>query len=274
MTASFKTAFLRGTLPLAFVPVLVLVLALLGACASPKSAKSVLEPAADLAPQHGSALVASPWAVASLAAPGATDWRHYRLPGKKPSEFSYQLLDGRAAMSAAANGSASMLRRVVRVEPAQLGQLNFSWKLPDLIEYADLADREFDDSPVRIVLAFDGDRSKFSAKNAMLSELAQLLTGDALPYATLMYVWCNLCPPGTVIENPRTDRIRKLPLESGPAKLNRWLYYERDVKRDFEQAFGEAPGALTSISIMTDTDNTKSTAKAYYGLLKLTLKTP
>ena len=42
------------------------------------------------------------------------------------------------------NGSASMLRRVVRVEPAQLGQLGFSWKLPELIEYADLSDREFD----------------------------------------------------------------------------------------------------------------------------------
>ena len=175
-------------------------------------------------------------------------------------------------MAVAANGSASMLRRVMRVEPAQLGKLNFSWKLPNLIEYADLSDREFDDSPVRIVLAFEGDRSTFSPKNAMLSELAQMLTGDALPYATLMYVWCNVCAPDAVIHNPRTDRIRKLPLESGPAKLNRWLDYERDIKKDFEKAFGEAPGALTSISIMTDTDNTKGRARAYYGALRFVPK--
>lgn len=262
MTSVFKLAVLRFGLAL----LAALTLVLLAACAAPKPAP---ESSPQATPEHGSALVSSPWALASLAEPGATDWLHYRLPGKKPSEFKYLLLDGRSAMAAAANGSASMLRRVVRVEPAHLGKLNFSWKLPDLIEYADLADREFDDSPVRIVLAFDGDRSKFSPKNAMLSELALMLTGDALPYATLMYVWCNVCLPGTVIQNPRTDRIRKLPLESGPAKLNRWLDYERDIRQDFEKAFGEAPGALTSVSIMTDTDNTKSRARAYYGALRL-----
>ena len=252
--------------PLSLLPMLLFSI-LVSACASPP-----IGPVSPVAPEHGSALVASPWASASLATPGAKSWAHYRLPGKKPSEFSYQLVDGRAAMAASSNGSASMLRRVVRVEPAQLGQLGFSWKLPELIEYADLSDREFDDSPVRIVLAFEGDRSRFSAKNARLSELVQLLTGDELPYATLMYVWCNVCVPNEVIQNPRTDRIRKLPLESGPAKLNRWLDYERDVKRDFELAFGEAPGALTSISIMTDTDNTKSSARAYYGPLKFVPK--
>lgn len=122
--------------------------------------------------------------------------------------------------------------------------------------------REFDDSPVRVVLAFEGDRSKFSGKNAMLSELAHVLTGEPLPYATLMYVWCNICEPGSVILNPHTDRIRKLPLESGTDRLNRWISYERNVRTDFVNAFGEEPGALTSISIMTNTDNTKSVAHA------------
>ena len=129
--------------------------------------------------------------------------------------------------------------------------------------------REFDDSPVRVVLAFEGDRSKFSGKNAMLSELAHVLTGEPLPYATLMYVWCNTCEPETVILNPHTDRIRKLPLESGTAKLNRWMDYERSVRDDFVKAFGEEPGLLTSISIMTDTDNTKSMARAWYGTVSL-----
>ena len=238
----------------------------------------LLLPACALTPPNnrhdGAAVADTPWALASADVPGAKPWQHYRLPKKKPSEFTYQLLDGRPSIAAAADGSASMLRRVLRVEPKELGQLNFSWKLRDLIKDADLAEREFDDSPVRVVLSFEGDRSKFSAKNTILSELALMLTGDELPYATLMYVWCNVCIANGVIHNPRTDRIRKLPLESGPANLNRWLDYERDVRRDFEQAFGEAPGALTSISIMTDSDNTASVAKAWYGPVTLTLKTP
>ena len=70
--------------------------------------------------------------------------------------------------------------------------------------------------------------------------------------------------------NPRTDRIRKLVVESGPQRLSRWLDYERNVRADFEQAFGEPPGALVGIGIMTDTDNTQSQARAWYGPLNLT----
>ena len=217
----------------------------------------------------------APWVSASAqAAPSSLPWTHYQLPGKTPSQFEYVLEDGRAAIAAKAQSSASMLRQRVRVEPKDLGSLKFSWKLPDLIQYADKSLREFDDSPVRVVLAFEGDRSKFSAKNAMLSELAYVLTGEPLPYATLMYVWCNDCEPNKVILNPHTDRIRKLPLEAGKGKLNQWMAYERPVRADFIEAFGEEPGTLTSISIMTDTDNTKSVARAFYGPVQLLPKVP
>jgi hypothetical protein len=132
-----------------------------------------------------------------------------------------------------------------------------------------MALRDADDSPVRIILAFEGDRSRFSPKDAMLSELSRTLTGEPLPYATLMYVWCNKRPPGTVIASPRTDRIRKLVVQSGPRQLNQWLDYERDIRADFERAFGEKPGVLLGIGIMTDSDNTRSTTKAWYGPVRL-----
>ena len=132
-----------------------------------------------------------------------------------------------------------------------------------------MALREADDSPVRVVLAFDGDRSRFSMKNSMLSELMLTVTGEPLPYATLMYVWCNTRPAGSVIINPRTDRIRKLVVESGSNRLSRWLDYERNIRADFEQAFGEPPGDLVGIGIMTDSDNTGSVTRAWYGQLDL-----
>ena len=244
---------------------LVLSLALLCACASRNPA--TVEPLDALTTRI------APWVAASGAGSQPAPWEHFKLPGKRPSTFEFVLEDKRVAIAAHAQSSASMLRQVVRVEPGDLGRVKFSWKLPDLIQYADMAIREFDDSPVRVVLAFDGDRTKFSAKNAMLSELAQVLSGEPLPYATLMYVWCNDCEPGKVIVNPHTDRIRKLPLESGPGKLNRWMDYERAVRADFVAAFGEEPGALTSISIMTDTDNTKSVARAFYGPVQLLTQT-
>ena len=236
---------------------------LLGACAS--------GPAPDSASNATARIAGSEWAVASVSeASGAPTqpWRHQDFPGKRATDYQPTRIDGRPVVAARSRASASVLRQDVRVEPADLGRLRFSWKVPALIEAADLDDRDLSDSPVRVVLAFEGDRSRFSARDAMLSELAHALTGEPMPYATLMYVWSNHHPPGTVIHNGRTSRIRKLVVESGPGKLNRWLDYERDVRADFEKAFGEAPGALLSIGIMTDSDNTRSAANAWYGPLR------
>ncbi len=174
-------------------------------------------------------------------------------------------------MRADAVSSASMLRRMVHVAPQNLGQVKFSWQVPELMEKADLTSRDKSDSPVRLVLAFEGDRSLFSAKDAMLSELSHALAGEPMPYATLMYVWSNTLPTGTVVKSTRTDRIRKLVVESGSQHLNVWRDYERDVAADFERAFGERPGALVGIGLMTDSDNTRTTAQAWYG--KVTLAT-
>lgn len=196
-------------------------------------------------------------------------WQHHRFPGKDANQMRLEPQQGRQALAVRSRASISMLRQVVHVPPEQLAQLRFSWKVPALIAEADMARRDADDSPVRVVLAFEGDRSRFSAKNAMLSELSQALTGEPLPYATLMYVWCNTRSPGTVIINPRTDRIRKLVVESGSNNLNHWLDYERDIAADFVKAFGEPPGALVGIGIMTDTDNTQSMTQAWYGPLRL-----
>ncbi len=220
------------------------------------------------------ALSLSPWAKSSVSGQDPAVWQHFKFPGKQPTQFSYMHEDGREALAATARSSASLVRKVMHVPPADMGQIRFSWKVPALMPNADMAIKETDDCSVRVVLSFEGDRSKFSSKNAMLSELARLLTGEELPYATLMYVWSKNRPAGSVIINPRTDRIRKLVVESGSDRLNSWLDYERNIRADFEKAFGEAPGALMSISVMTDSDNTQSNTKAWYGPLTLTASEP
>lgn len=196
-------------------------------------------------------------------------WEVVRIPGKVATQYSVVKVSNSTRLMANALSSASMLRKDLRIEPPDLNRLSFSWQIHQLIEGADMSHRDHDDSPVRLVLAFDGDRSLFSPKNAMLSELSHALTGRPMPYATLMYVWSNHRPVESVIVNPRTDRVRKLVLESGAERVNQWLTYERDVRADFEKAFGEPPGALIGIGLMTDSDNTRSHAQAWYGTIRL-----
>ena len=196
-------------------------------------------------------------------------WEPVSLPGKLRTAFSLAQRDQRPAMLAHAKSSASMLRQRVNIDPDQLGQLQFEWQVESLMATADMSVRELEDSPVRLILAFEGDRSQFSAKNAMLSELTQALTGEPMPYATLMYVWSNQHPVDSVIINPRTDRVRKWVVESGPQHLNQWRHYQRDIRADYEKAFGEPPGKLVALAIMTDSDNTQGNVRAWYGNIRL-----
>ncbi len=101
-----------------------------------------------------------------------------------------------------------------------------------------------------------------NASACMLRRGARALTGGPMPYATLMYVWCNTRAPGSVIIHSRTERIRQLVVESGPAHLNQWLDYECDIRAEYRQVFGEEPGALIGIAVMTDSDNTHTLARA------------
>jgi len=196
-------------------------------------------------------------------------WQAMRLPGKLLTAYRVAPQGPRDALLAEAASSASMLRQALHIHPDQLGALQFDWRVDQLIPGADMRQRDAEDSPVRLIMVFEGDRQRFSAKNNMLSELTLSLTGEPLPYATLMYVWCNDCPAESVIVNPRTDRIRKLAVESGAERVGQWLNYRRDIRADFIKAFGEEPGALLGLAIMTDTDNTRSTTRAWYGTIRL-----
>jgi len=196
-------------------------------------------------------------------------WQPFALPGKRQVEFEPVVVSGRSALRVKADNSVSILRR--RFEPllVQPGRISLSWRVDALPEGADLAASDASDSPVGIVLAFEGDRRRWSPRMHRLSEMSRLLTGEELPYATLIYVWGNQEAPGTVVVNPRTDRIRKLVLDSGTGNLGVWRDHVRDVQADFRHVFGEEPGPLRVVALMTDTDNTGSALTAWYGALHL-----
>jgi hypothetical protein len=196
-------------------------------------------------------------------------WAPFVLPGKTATAYSPGYIDGRWAIHARSERSASMYRRSVRIEPGQLGNVTFSWKAASLLPDADVRESETGDAVVRVMLAFDGDPSRLSARTRMMFDLMQSLSGEPPPFATLMYVWDSRAEVDTVVLNRRSDRIRKIVLESGPTHLGQWRSYERDVRADYRRAFGEDPGALIGMAVMTDSDNTQSRAEAWYGEIRL-----
>ena len=63
--------------------------------------------------------------------------------------------------------------------------------------------------------------------------------------------------------------MRYLTVESGNQRSGQWLHYERDVAADFRRAFGEEPGTITSVGVLTDSDATKHEFQAWYGDISL-----
>jgi hypothetical protein len=218
------------------------------------------------------------WALVALLAgcasttpppPAAEGWQPLTLPGKTATRYNWTEKDGRPALEAASDRSASIWRK--RLAPAleTVGEVSFSWWVQDLIPGANVSDVDREDAVARVIFGFGGDIDTLPLRTRMKYELAQALTGEVPPYATLMYVWDSKLPVGTVVTNPRSDRIRKIVVDSGPAELRRWRDHRRDLAADFRLAFGEAPGPLLSMAVMTDSDNSRASARSWYGVVEL-----
>ena len=195
--------------------------------------------------------------------PGWRVWTFSRF--KKSTEYAVVESDGRRVVRAVAEGSASGLVHPLKLDPNLFPLLSWRWRVDELIAAADNTSKHAEDSPVRIVVSFDGAIDSLPLEERFFYDNFRLVTGQQLPYATLMYIWENRAPRDAVIPNPHTSRIKMVVAESGPDHLGDWHEITRNVVEDFRRAFGEAPGTIIAVAIMTDSDNTGARARAWYG---------
>ena len=193
-------------------------------------------------------------------------WRRWTLSRfKKPTQYKLVDYNGRTVVKAHADASASGLVHKLDLDPREYPLLSWQWKTTALIKTANNRLKHLEDSPVRVVVTFDGDLEKLSLDDRIFFDNVRLLTRQQMPYATLMYIWENRAPVGMVLPNLHTSRIKMIVAESGEANVGIWQEIARNVYDDYRRAFGEEPGRITSIAVMTDTDNTGESVHAYYG---------
>ncbi len=158
------------------------------------------------------------------------DWKPFALSAaKKKTEYVIATDDGVAVLRATAHGAASALVFPTEFDPRQFPTLSFRWKVVHGIPDAHNGETAREDSPVRVMVSFDGDASKLTVKDKIASSFAQTQSGQPLPYATIMYIWGNKIAINKVISSPRTARIRMLPLNvdeqgSAPGKASHAIW--------------------------------------------------
>jgi hypothetical protein len=199
-------------------------------------------------------------------------WRPWVINRVK-AETVYDLVrdtqTGGVVLHAVSDRSASGLRQLLDVDPEQRPFIFWRWRIVDLVVSADNQDRYSEDAPARLMLFFDGDRNSLPLNEKMLTETARVLTGHELPYATLMYIWENRFPPGTVLTSSYTGQVKMVVVGTGQHRVGTWYSFERNYVNDYRRAFGSAPGRLVGVGIMTDTDNTGESVETFYGDIEL-----
>ena len=211
----------------------------------------------------------TPFSSARVGGELPAGWKPYVMARfKRPT--TYELVadstaPARTVVRASAANAASGLIYPISVDLTQMPLLSWRWRVYELIKSADNTKSNREDSPVRLVVTFEGDQSKFEFADRLFAAQIKAVTGRDLPYATLMYIWENRAPIGTLIPSNHTGRVKMIVAESGSDKLGAWQDITRNVREDYRRAFGEEPPPVAAIAILTDTDNTGENARGYYG---------
>ena len=213
----------------------------------------------------------------SASRPGSAQTDSWKpLAFKKiPKPTAYELVkEGSAVVvKATSEAAASGLTKEVKIDPSVFPIVQWRWKVENLLRRSDVTQKSGDDYPARLYITFEYDPEKVSLGKKLKYKAGQVLFGD-IPIAAINYIWDTKTPVGTVVDNAYTDFAKMIVVESGAAKVGTWVEESRNVYQDYRQAFGEEPPAINGVGIMTDTDNTKERAVAYYGDIRFVRATP
>lgn len=177
-------------------------------------------------------------------------WLHFSLRGK--TDYRLAVMNGRVAIRATGQQSASGLIRRVDIDPVKCPIIEWSWSVTKMQKDADLRVKDREDVAASIFLLFGDPGFLFDPK----------------PVPTLRYVWTNgNVPADAVIDNPYLPGIvRSIVVESDAERIGSWVTERRNMIDDFLGAFGDPPtGRIHAIVLFTDNDQTQQPVEAYYG---------
>ena len=209
------------------------------------------------------------FSTADVEAPLQDGWEPLAL-GKKTTTH-YELVEdaGTVVVKATSEDAASGLVKPVLIDPQTYPTLTWRWKVSNVLEKGDVTRKKGDDYAARIYVTFEYDPSDLSLKDRIKYKALRIFGYKDIPLRALNYIWANRAPVGTMVSNPYTDWVTMIAVQNGADQANTWQIETRNLYEDYKAAFGEEPGRITGIAVMTDTDNTGESAMAYYGDISL-----
>lgn len=209
----------------------------------------------------------------SLPPPGAPPWTPLHFPKiERHTRYTTVRINGREALRAEADCSASALYAPVEWDLRRTPLLQWSWKLEQPLAPHDERSKSGDDFAARVYIMFRFDPARASWWQRARHRLATTLYGDVIPSTAINYVWSSREPKGTTWDNPFAAEAKMISMGFGA--MPEWRSEMVDVAADYEALFGQPPTPILAIAVMTDADNTCGLASAYFGDFRLLSERP
>ncbi|UPT73621.1 MAG: DUF3047 domain-containing protein [Elusimicrobiota bacterium] len=207
-----------------------------------------------------------------LAASGLpTGWEALTFP-KVRARTAYEWSPSSGAVRAVAEKSASGLVRRLALPVAEAPVLRWRWAVAGTVPGGDERTRKGDDCAARVYVTFQYDPKRAGLGTRLKYAAVKAARGEHPPHNALIYVWANKLAAGQDLPSPYTKRARVVAVRSGDSAAGEWRAEERDVLADYRRLFGEDPPPYSGVALMTDADDTKGRAEAWYADLSLSAR--
>ena len=210
------------------------------------------------------------------------DWRMVGLPSRHRdvplTAFDPGQVDGQEGVRIGTDASYGTLVHALPGSVLPTLRLSWRWRLDQPLvggtAAPDIMSRGGDDAALKVCAMFDHPLERVPFVERTVLRLARSVSGEALPAATLCYVWDSGRPAPLQGANPYTRRVRFISLQGQGAPLGQWVNQSRDLAQDFSALFGdELPAGaevprVSTVLIGADSDNTASRSSGWVADLR------
>lgn len=171
----------------------------------------------------------------------------WKSRGGEGSEVYRVRSDHEPFLEANAKNSAVTIAKEFEYDLTEYPYLSWQWRVIELPKGGDERYKKTGDSAAAIYVIFEG---RFRPKS-------------------LKYVWSASLPRGTTTESPYNSKTKIVVVRNQSSPMGEWVSERVNVYADYQRLFGGETESVQAIGLMSDSDNTQSTAVAHYKVITI-----
>jgi hypothetical protein len=183
--------------------------------------------------------------ISNFASEQLNNWQTKSFKGQ--TQYTLTRLDNYPVLKAESDNSASGLFKEQRIDLLKTPYLNWNWRIDNRLGKLNEQHKSGDDYAARVYVVISGGWAFWKTR-------------------AVNYVWANNSQKGDTWANAFAGKnAMMVAVRSSGDKTKQWYTEKRNVLEDLEKFYGEPIRYIDAVAIMTDTDNAKGKATAYYG---------